>query len=128
MSFGAPLGLLALAAIPALVAAYFLRRRQPPRIVSALFLWRTPDQRAEAGPRFQRSSRELSLALEILAVGFAALFLADARCGETARTRSLHSRGLLSGASPIASKARVASRAAPKGSPAMIAPPANSSG
>ncbi|GMU61834.1 MAG: hypothetical protein AMXMBFR34_35970 [Myxococcaceae bacterium] len=89
MSFGAPLGLLALAAIPALVAAYFLRRRQPPRIVSALFLWRTPDQRAEAGPRFQRFSRELSLALEILAVGFAALFLADARCGETARTSHL---------------------------------------
>jgi hypothetical protein len=81
MTFGAPLGLLALAAIPALVAAYFLRRRQPPRVVSALFLWRTPDQRAEAGPRVQRFSREVSLALEILAVFSAALFLADARCG-----------------------------------------------
>ncbi|MEW5743194.1 MAG: BatA and WFA domain-containing protein [Myxococcota bacterium] len=84
MTFGAPLGFLALAAIPALVAAYFLRRRQPPRVVSALFLWRTPDQRAEAGPRLQRFSREVSLALEILAVCFAALFLADARCGEAA--------------------------------------------
>jgi hypothetical protein len=85
MTLGAPLGLFALAAIPALVAAYLLRRRQPPRVVSALFLWRTPDLRAEAGPRFQRFSRELSLALEILAVVFAALFLADARCGEAAR-------------------------------------------
>lgn len=85
MTLGAPLGLLALAAIPALVAAYFLRRRQPPRVVSALFLWRTPDQRAEAGPRFQRFSREASLALEILAVCCAALFLSDARCGEAAR-------------------------------------------
>lgn len=83
MSFGFPLGLLALAAIPALVAAYFLRRRQPPRTVSALFLWRTPDQRAEAGPRLNRFSRESSLALEILAVLFAALFLADLRCGDS---------------------------------------------
>jgi hypothetical protein len=84
MTLGAPLGLLALAAIPALVAAYFLRRRQPPRVVSALFLWRTPDQRAEAGPRWQRFSREASLALEILSVLCAALFLADARCGAAA--------------------------------------------
>lgn len=84
MTLGFPLGLLALAAIPALVAAYFLRRRQPPRTVSALFLWRTPDQRAEAGPRLNRFSRESSLALEILAVLFAALFLSDVRCGQTA--------------------------------------------
>ena len=84
MTLGFPLGLLALAAVPALVAAYFLRRRQPPRTVSALFLWRTPDQRAEAGPRLNRFSRESSLALEILAVLFAALFLADVRCGEAA--------------------------------------------
>lgn len=84
MTFGFPLGLLALAAVPALVAAYFLRRRQPPRTVSALFLWRTPDQRAEAGPRLNRFSRESSLALEILAVLFAALFLSDVRCGQAA--------------------------------------------
>lgn len=85
MTLAAPLGLLALLAMPALVAAYFLRRRQPPRTVSALFLWRTPDQRAEAGPRLNRFSREASLALELLAVLFAALFLADLRCGEAAR-------------------------------------------
>mgnify|MGYP000935841950 CR=1 FL=1 len=85
MSLGFPLGLLALLAVPAVVAAYFLRRKQPPRLVSALFLWRTPDQRAEAGPRFERFSREVSLALETLALVAAALFLADARCGETAR-------------------------------------------
>jgi hypothetical protein len=84
MTLGFPLGLLALAAVPALVAAYFLRRRQPPRTVSALFLWRTPDQRAEAGPRLNRFSRESSLALEILAVLFATLFLTDVRCGQAA--------------------------------------------
>lgn len=85
MSLGFPLGLLALLAVPAVVAAYFLRRKQPPRLVSALFLWRTPDQRAEAGPRFERFSREVSLVLETLALIAAALFLADARCGETAK-------------------------------------------
>ncbi len=84
MMLGAPLGLLALLAVPALVAAYFLRRRQPPRTVSALFLWRTPDQRAEAGPRLHRFSRERSLLLEVLAVLFAAFFLSDVRCGQTA--------------------------------------------
>lgn len=84
MTLGFPLGLLALAAVPALIAAYFLRRRQPPRTVSALFLWRTPDQRAEAGPRLNRFSRESSLALELLAVLFATLFLTDVRCGQAA--------------------------------------------
>lgn len=80
MSFGAPLGLLALLSVPLLVALYFLRRRQPPRRVSALFLWRSPDERAEAGPRLERFSREVSLLLESLAAICAALFLADLRC------------------------------------------------
>ncbi|MFN7135903.1 MAG: BatA domain-containing protein, partial [Myxococcales bacterium] len=67
MSFGAPWGLLALLALPLLVGLYFLRRRQPPRAVSAVFLWRSPDERAEAGPKLQRFSRETSLLLECLA-------------------------------------------------------------
>ena len=81
MSFGAPLGLLALLGLAPILAAYFLRRKQPPRTVSALFLWRQADRRAEAGPKFERFSREASLALELLAVLCAALFLADAKCG-----------------------------------------------
>ncbi|MCA3014159.1 MAG: VWA domain-containing protein [Myxococcaceae bacterium] len=89
MSFGAPLGLLALLALAPVVAAYFLRRKQPPRVVSALFLWRSPDPRAEAGPKLERFSREASLALEALAIAAAALFLADARCGEVAPTAHL---------------------------------------
>ena len=39
MTFGFPLGLLALGALLPLAAAYFLRRRQKPKTVSALFLW-----------------------------------------------------------------------------------------
>ncbi|WNG40288.1 hypothetical protein F0U61_46360 [Archangium violaceum] len=89
MSFGFPWGLLALGALVPLVAAYFLRRKQKPVVVSALFLWRTPRPRAEAGPRFERFTREASLLLEVLAVVAAALFLADVRLGEDARTRHL---------------------------------------
>lgn len=89
MTFGAPWGLLALLALPVLVAAYFLRRKQPPRVVSALFLWRTRDLQAEAGPRFERFTRELSLTFETLAVVCAALFLADARCGTAASSKHL---------------------------------------
>lgn len=87
MSFGAPWGLLALGALVPLVAAYFLRRKQKPVVVSALFLWRTPRPRAEAGPRFERFTREASLLLEVLAVVAAALFLADVHLGEAARSR-----------------------------------------
>jgi len=87
MTLGAPLGLVALVAAPALIALYFLRRRQPPRKVSALFLWRSPDQRSEAGPRLQKFSRELSLLLELGAVVAVALFLADLRCGARAVER-----------------------------------------
>lgn len=89
MSLGAPWGLLALGALVPLVAAYFLRRKQKPVVVSALFLWRSPRSRAEAGPRFERFTREASLLLEVLAVVAAALFLADARWGEQARSRHL---------------------------------------
>lgn len=87
MSVGLPWGFLALAAALPIVAAYFLRRRQRPRVVSALFLWRTPSQRAQAGPRWERFSREASLALELLAVACAALFLADVRCGAQVQQR-----------------------------------------
>lgn len=89
MSLGTPLGLLALLAIAPLVAAYFLRRKQQPRVVSALFLWKSPDTRAEAGPRLQRFSRELSLLLEVLAVAAAALYLADVRFGADRPRRHL---------------------------------------
>jgi hypothetical protein len=82
VSFGFPLGLLTLAALAPLTAAYFLRRRQKPVRVSALFLWRTPHQKAEAGPRLERYSRELSFALEVLALLVATAFIADLRFGK----------------------------------------------
>ncbi len=89
LSFGAPLGLLTLLALPAVLAAYFLRRRQPVRVVSALFLWRTPQHRADAGPRLERLSRERSLILELLAVLAATAFLSDLGCAQTATQTQL---------------------------------------
>lgn len=89
MSVGFPLGLLALLGALPLVAAYFLRRKQKPRVVSALFLWKSPDTRAEAGPRLQRFSREASLLLELLALCAAALYLADVRFGADAPRKHL---------------------------------------
>jgi hypothetical protein len=80
MTFGAPLGLAALAGVPLLVALYFFRRRSAPRQVSALFLWRATEDLTQAGPSWKKLSRELSLALEILATIAAAMFLADVRC------------------------------------------------
>jgi hypothetical protein len=87
VNVGFPLGLLALAGVLPLVAAYFLRRKQKPRVVSALFLWKSPDIRAEAGPRLQRFSRELSLLLELLALFAATFYLADIRFGADAPRR-----------------------------------------
>lgn len=87
MSLGFPFGLLALGALVPLAAAYFLRRKQKPLSVSALFLWRDPNPTAEAGPRFERFTRELSFLLEALAIIAAALFLADVRCGAAQEER-----------------------------------------
>lgn len=81
MSFANPLGLLVLLGALPLVAAYFLRRRQQPRKVSALFLWRSLAPAAAAGPRLERFRRERSLLLELFALFCAALFLANLRCG-----------------------------------------------
>jgi hypothetical protein len=84
VSFGFLPGLLALGALAPLLVAYFLRRKHKPKVVSALFLWRTPSLRAEKGPRLQRFSREASLLLEVAAVVVASLFLANLRCAKDA--------------------------------------------
>lgn len=95
-AFGAPWGLLALAAVPALVALYFLRRRGEPRRVSALFLWRSTEDVAEAGPHLSRLDRRVSLALELVAVLAATAFLSDVRCSGQA-PRGTHAIVVLDG-------------------------------
>lgn len=84
MSFGTPLGLLALLGIPAVLALHLYRRRLAQRRVAGLFLWRSTAPRAEAGRRRTRLQQHASLWLELLAVALLALWLSGLRIGMAA--------------------------------------------
>jgi hypothetical protein len=79
MIFAAPLGLLALLAIPAIVAIHLFRRRFPVRPVAGLFLWQIGRQTPEGGGKIARLPITASLILECLAALALALILAGAR-------------------------------------------------
>jgi hypothetical protein len=79
MIFTAPLGLLALLAIPAIVAIHLFRRRFPPRPVAGLFLWQVVQQTPTGGGRVSKLPITASLILECLAALALALILAGAR-------------------------------------------------
>jgi hypothetical protein len=77
--FTSPLGLLALLAIPAIVAIHLFRRRFPVRPIAGLFLWQIGQQRPEGGGKVSRLPITTSLILECLAALALALILAGAR-------------------------------------------------
>jgi hypothetical protein len=79
MMFATPLGLLALLAIPAIVAIHLFRRRFPVRPVSGLFLWQILRQTPQGGGKIARLPITTSLILECLAALSLALILAGAR-------------------------------------------------
>ena len=79
MIFTAPLGLLALLAIPAIVAIHLFRRRFPPRPVAGLFLWQVVQQTPQGGGKVSRLPVTASLILECLAALALALIIAGAR-------------------------------------------------
>ncbi len=79
MIFAAPLGLLALLAIPAIVAIHLFRRRFPVRPVAGLFLWQVGRQTPEGGGKIARLPITASLILECIAALALALILAGAR-------------------------------------------------
>lgn len=79
MMFATPLGLLALLAIPAIVAIHLFRRRFPVRPVAGLFLWQLMRQTPEGGGNIARLPITTSLILECLAALALALILAGAR-------------------------------------------------
>jgi hypothetical protein len=79
MIFATPLGLLALLAIPAIVAIHLFRRRFPPRQIAGLFLWQIARQTPEGGGKISRLPITASLILECLAALALALILAGAR-------------------------------------------------
>ena len=80
--FANPLGLLALAAVPAVLALHLFRRRFRPRAISALFLWRMDERSPSAGRRRERLPRSPSLWLELgLALLLALTFAGPRGCG-----------------------------------------------
>jgi hypothetical protein len=79
MTFATPLGLLALLAVPAIVAIHLFRRRYPVRRVAGLFLWQSPRQTPVEGRRRDRLPITTSLILECVAATALALILAGAR-------------------------------------------------
>jgi hypothetical protein len=66
--FTFPLAFVALLAVPALVAIYWLRTRARERRVSSLLLWRDEKQRWEGGRRIHRLQTPLLFFLELLVI------------------------------------------------------------
>jgi hypothetical protein len=89
VTFASPLGLLALLAIPAIVAIHLFRRRFPVRPVAGLFLWQMMRQTPEGGRRIARLPITTSLVLECIAALALALILAGARLSPAAVSRHL---------------------------------------
>ena len=89
MMFTTPLGLLALLAIPAIVAIHLFRRRFPVRPVAGLFLWQLARQTPEGGGKIDRLPITASLILECLAALALALILAGARLSSAGVSRHL---------------------------------------
>jgi hypothetical protein len=89
MMFMTPLGLLALLAIPVIVAIHLFRRRFPVRTVAGLFLWRSLRQVPEGGGRISRLPVTTSLLLECLVALALALILAGARLSSAGVSRHL---------------------------------------
>ena len=89
MTFTAPLGLLALLAVPAIVAIHLFRRRFPERRVAGLFLWQMARQTPEGGGRVSTLPITASLILECLAAAAVALIIAGARLSTESVTRHL---------------------------------------
>jgi hypothetical protein len=89
MTFGAPLGLIALLAIPAIIAIHLLRRRFPVRPVAGLFLWTAAHEVPDGGRRIDRLPWTLSLLLECLAALALALIIAGATFASSARSEHL---------------------------------------
>ena len=89
MIFAAPLGLLALLAIPAIVAIHLFRRRFPERRIAGLFLWQPVPQTPEGGGRISTLPITASLLLECLAALALALILSGARLSSAAASTHL---------------------------------------
>ena len=79
LSFGNPLGFLALLGVPAVVAIHFLQRRSRRAVVSTLFLLQQLQRESEGGNRLERLRPSIPLWLQLLAVLILTWLLAEPR-------------------------------------------------
>jgi hypothetical protein len=84
MSFASPIGLLALLAVPAVLALHLFRRRLAERPVAGAFLWAAGSPRAAAGRRRSRLRSQASLWLELALAVAIGLWLGGLRLGVAA--------------------------------------------
>jgi hypothetical protein len=84
MTFAAPIGLLALLAVPAIVALHLFRDKLPERLVAGLFLFPGEALSADGGRKRARLMSSTSLWLECLIAVLLALWLAGPSVGEYA--------------------------------------------
>jgi hypothetical protein len=84
MTFAAPFGLLALLAIPAIIAIHLLRRRFPVRPIAGLFLWQAAHDVPDGGRRIDKLPWTTSLLLECLAALALALIISGATLAPSA--------------------------------------------
>jgi hypothetical protein len=89
LSFANPWGLLALLAVPAIVAIHLYRRRFPRLAVAGAFLWGGETEVRDAGRTRDRLPITATLLLEVLAATLLALVLAQPRFGGAARVEHL---------------------------------------
>lgn len=89
LSFANPYGLLALLAVPAIVAIHLYRRRFPRLAVAGAFLWGGETEVRDAGRTRDRLPITATLLLEALAATLLALILAQPRFGVAGRLEHL---------------------------------------
>ena len=85
--FAFPFALIALLAIPALLAIYWLRNRAEDRKVSSLLFWLDEKQRWEGGPHINRLQTPILFFLELLAILLLAAAAADSLVRSAGRGR-----------------------------------------
>ncbi|WP_166820325.1 vWA domain-containing protein [Thalassoroseus pseudoceratinae] len=89
MSFANPWGLLALLAMPAIVAIHMYHRRFPPIVVAGVHLWGVQHEMRSVGRKRERLPITPSLLLELLAAFLIAMILSQPRFGELGRATHL---------------------------------------
>ncbi len=89
MSFANPWGLLALLAMPAIVAIHLYHRRFPPIVVAGVHLWGVQHEMRSGGRTRERLPITPSLLLELLAAFLIAMILSQPRFGELGRATHL---------------------------------------